>query len=183
MNNVYKLEYIQYIAFQIIITPSVIHIKCVCKRALSSVPAMLQGNRNNSKTARSVLHHSYLFGSVKKKILWKRENLPGARYNKLISVQSGCGKKAAKGACWRETRELAGDQWADGSFQQSLQWRWAVSVFLLLPWYFSVPNVTKRNAVPKETSEYVSSPHLQRTERCFLILMMPQEFLRFIKKN
>lgn len=40
----------------------------------------------------------------------KDKNLPGAKYSNMISVKAACGKKAAKGACWRETRELARDQ-------------------------------------------------------------------------
>lgn len=40
----------------------------------------------------------------------EKENLPGARYSNLISVEAACGKKAARGACWRETMELARDQ-------------------------------------------------------------------------
>lgn len=106
----------------------------------------------------------------------ERQNLPGTRHSNLITVKTACGKEAAKGACWRETRELAKDQWADASFQQSWQGSWAVSLFLLLPRHFSVPT-TKRDAVPKETSNKVCQQaecqHLQRTKRFFLIFIVP----------
>lgn len=72
-----------------------------------SMPEILHRNRNNSKTARSVLCHYYLYSSglKKKRKSYERErqNLPGARNSNLISVKAACGKKAAKGACWRET--------------------------------------------------------------------------------
>lgn len=123
MNNMQKLEYIHPVALQLAVTPSLIHIITVCNWALLfSMTGMLLGNRNKSMNAMLVLH-CYLYSSDEKKKKKfherKRQRLPRARYSNLISVKAACGKKAAKGACWRET--TARDQRTDGSFQQSLQ--------------------------------------------------------------
>jgi len=69
-DNVQKIGYIQPVAFQINNNHSISksYNWCVCNRALLfSMLEMLHANRNNSKTARSVFHHYYLYSSGLKK--------------------------------------------------------------------------------------------------------------------